>query len=91
MSVKSRKNEFVICAKNGDHPASLELQKLYPVLPDQTAQARRMIRIVDESGEDYLYPEKYFVAVQLEEPALRAVRRAMTADSATLSRTARMG
>lgn len=85
------KNEFVICVKNSDYPASLELRKLYPVLPDATAEARHLVRIVDESGEDYLYPENYFVAVKLEEPARRAVRRAVTADSTTLSRTARMG
>lgn len=90
MSMKSMKNEFVICVKNGDYPASLELRKLYPVLPDPTAEARRLMRVVDESGEDYLYPANYFVAVKLEEPARRAVRRAVTAD-ATLSRTVRMG
>jgi len=89
--MKSMKNEFVICVKNDDYPASLELRKLYPVLPDAAAKARNLARIIDESGEDYLYPAKYFVAVSLEEPARRAVRRAVMADSATLARTSRMG
>jgi len=88
--MKSMKSEFVICVKNSDYAASLELRKLYPVLPDPTAEARHLVRIVDESGEDYLYPANYFVAVKLEEPARRAVRRAVTAES-TFSRTARIG
>jgi hypothetical protein len=85
------KNEFVICVKNDDYPASLELRKLYAVLPDATAEARQLSRIVDESGEDYLYPANYFVAVKLEKPARRAVRRAITADSTRTARAIRMG
>ena len=85
------KSEFVICVKNGDYPASLELRKLYPVLPDEAARAKHLLRIVDESGEDYLYPETYFVAVKLEEPARRAVRRAVTTETVGGSRSARMG
>ena len=85
------KNEFVICVKNGGYPASLELRKLYQVLPDSSAEARRLLRVIDESGEDYLYPESFFIAVQLEAPARRAVRRALAADSTSLPRTASAG
>jgi hypothetical protein len=85
------KNEFVICVKNADYPASLELRKLYPVIPDVSARTKHFLRIVDESGEDYLYPETYFVAVKLEEPARRAVRQAVTAETVARSRPARLG
>jgi hypothetical protein len=89
--MKTTKAEFVICVKNSDYPASLELRKLYQVLPDREAAERRLLRVIDESGEDYLYPENYFIAVRLREPARRAVRRAVIADSGAVSRSARMG
>lgn len=58
-------SKFVICVRNDDYPASLEVRKLYPRIPDADAESHGQIRIVDESGEDYLYPEEYFVAVDL--------------------------
>jgi hypothetical protein len=66
-------HRFAICVKNDDYPASLELRKLYPVLEDTFADQHGMIRIVDESGEGYLYPQAYFVRVELP----RAVERAL--------------
>ena len=60
--MKSAANEFVICVKNTNYPASLELRKLYQVLPDSPAKARRMLRVIDESGEGYIYPESFFLA-----------------------------
>ena len=67
--------EFVVCINNIDYPASLELHKIYRVIPDEDAAAERDIRVIDESGEDYLYPSSYFVLVQLpqvvEESLLR--------------------
>jgi hypothetical protein len=50
---------------NDDYPASLELRKLYPVLKDEFANKHGMVRVIDESGEDYLFPEDYFVRVEL--------------------------
>lgn len=50
---------------NADYPASLELHKIYRVLPDEDAAADGDLRIVDESGEDYLYPADYFVLLEL--------------------------
>ena len=47
---------FAICIKNEDYEASLELRKLYEVLPDPKGEQLGMVRVVDESGEDYLYP-----------------------------------
>lgn len=56
---------FAICVRNDHYPASLELRKLYRVLDDDFAVQHDMVRIVDESGEDYLYPGAYFVRVEL--------------------------
>ncbi len=51
---------FAICIENSKYPASLELHKLYPVLPDEDASLDEDLRIIDESGEDYLFPAEYF-------------------------------
>jgi len=47
---------FALCVRNEDYPASLELRKVYQVLADQQAMRHRQMRVIDESGEDYLYP-----------------------------------
>ena len=54
---------FAICVRNRGYRASLELRKLYPLLPDSFADEHQMVRVIDESGEDYLYPAKFFVCV----------------------------
>ena len=56
---------FVVCINNEGYPASLELRKIYRVIPDARAAERRLIRVIDESGEDYLYPVDYFVPIEL--------------------------
>lgn len=56
---------FAICVDNSGYPASLELHKVYRVLPDEEAEAEGDLRIVDESGEDYLYSAEKFVRVEL--------------------------
>jgi hypothetical protein len=58
--------------KNDEFPASLETRKLYRRLPDDAAAARGFVRVVDESGEDYLYPAEIFVAVDLPQAAIDA-------------------
>ena len=77
--MKKRKEpniKFAICVNNADYPASLELHKIYRVLADKDAEADGDMRIIDESGEDYLYPANYFVLVKLpqavEESLLQA-------------------
>lgn len=77
--MKQRKKsalKFVVCVNNTEYPASLELHKIYRVLPDEDAAAEGDIRVIDESGEDYLYPSEWFVAIELpqvvEESLLRA-------------------
>ena len=56
---------FAVCVNNSGYPASLELHKIYRVLPDEDAATDGDIRVIDESGEDYLYPTDYFVMVEL--------------------------
>lgn len=65
MKQRKLKPQFVICIKNDDYPASLELRKIYLVVPDTHAAKHHYIRIVDESGEDYLYPADYFIPIEL--------------------------
>lgn len=69
------KQEFVICINNQDYPASLQLWKVYRVLPDEKGARHKMIRVIDESGEDYLFSANNFVSVQLPQ----AVESAMLA------------
>jgi hypothetical protein len=76
MSARGGEAHFVICIKNEDYPASLEARKLYKVLPDVTARKVGMLRIVDESGEDYLYPKEYFVEIKLPRAVEKAVQLA---------------
>jgi hypothetical protein len=67
---------FAICLGNEGYPASLELRKLYRIVPDVEAAARGYVRVIDESGEDFLYPVENFAEVDLphaiEEALLRA-------------------
>ena len=67
---------FVLCVRNRDYPASLEVRKVYRVLPDEQASRRHQVRVVDESGEDYLYPEEYFVPIKLPQAAKDVVLKA---------------
>lgn len=63
---------YLLCVKNDGYPASLEVRKVYRALPDPVAASRGFVRVVDESGEDYLYPSECFVAVELPQAAARA-------------------
>jgi hypothetical protein len=71
MSEQKRK-KYVICVKN-QGTDDLQLRKIYEVLPDELAPADESIRIVDDSGEDYLYPADYFVSVNLPRTVEKAV------------------
>jgi len=68
--------KFVICIKNDDYPVSLELRKLYQVIADPDAEKSHQLRVIDESGEDYLYPEEYFLSINLPQAAERAIIKA---------------
>jgi primosomal protein N' len=56
---------FAVCVRNEEHEESLELRKIYEVLEDRTAAKHNMIRVIDEEGEDYLYPRDWFLPIQL--------------------------
>ena len=68
--------EFVVCINNTNYPASLELHKIYRVLADKDATKEGDIRIIDESGEDYLYPSSYFVPIQVPQTVEKSLLRA---------------
>ena len=63
MSKKATK--YVVCVNNDDYPAALELGKIYRTLPDTIAEKHQMVRVIDESSEDYLYPAAYFIPIEL--------------------------
>jgi hypothetical protein len=69
MPKKKPTNQFLLCVHNKGYTASLELRKVYCALPDAAAAARHFVRVIDESGEDYLYPESWFVAIELPQAA----------------------
>lgn len=72
-SIKRSEARFVLCVQNKDYPVSLEMRKVYQLLSDVKASRHGQVRVVDESGEDYLYPEEYFVPIKLPQAAERAV------------------
>ncbi len=69
----TRVRRFAVCLDNTGYPASLELHKIYRVLPDAQAARDGYLRIVDESGEDYLYPAAWFEFVTLPPKIQRAL------------------
>ena len=71
MPMRSTTKQFVICIENEGYEVSLERRKIYQALPDPDAAKHRQIRVIDESGEDYLYPAAYFVDVTLAPPSSR--------------------
>lgn len=66
---------FAICVNNTDYPASLELHKLYCILPDEDAARDGDLRVIDESGEDYLYPVEDFIVVEFPRTTQQALQR----------------
>lgn len=68
---------FAVCINNADYPASLELHKIYLVIPDADAAKDGDIRVIDESGEDYLYPAAWFAIVKLPQAVQDAITRAI--------------
>ena len=59
------KKKFLLCVENKGYEASLELRKLYINMPDKEAENQGQVRIIDESGEDYLYPQSFFAPIKL--------------------------
>ena len=65
MEQQNSKRSFVVCIKNEGYPVSLELRKIYEVLEDNKATEHDYVRVIDESGEDYLYPAEFFIPIDL--------------------------
>jgi hypothetical protein len=76
MAKKNLKPPYLLCLNNEDYPASLEAFKVYRALPDEGALARGFVRVIDESGEDYLYPQSHFVPIELPAVAVKLLAAA---------------
>jgi hypothetical protein len=72
MRKENQKPMYVLCIENKDSE-DLQKRKIYQVIPDDGAKKEGHLRIVDESGEDYLYPESYFISIQLPLKAQEAL------------------
>jgi len=68
--------QYAVCLRNAGFEAALEVRKLYAVLDDSDAEANNLIRVVDESGEDYVYPARMFQRLNLPAEVQRALRLA---------------
>ena len=74
-SINNQK-KFAVCVENEGYPVSLELRKIYVRLPDEKAKRHGLVRVVDESGEDYLYPARFFVSIRVPQAVQEAFLRA---------------
>ena len=72
MKRREPETQFVLCIRN-EACDDLETRKIYRVVPDESAAADGYVRVIDESGEDYLYPQDYFVAIELPQAAQKAL------------------
>jgi hypothetical protein len=70
---KTQAKRLVVCVENDGYPASLERRKIYVALADRTADSHDLVRIVDESGDDYLYPKSFFRELELPQSVRKAV------------------
>ena len=72
-ATRSRTRQLVVCVENDGYAASLEKRKIYVAVPDAAAEKHQMRRIIDESGEDYLYPKAFFRPIALPQAVKKAV------------------
>ena len=72
MNDKSKEPRFVVCVNNNECE-DLEVRKLYQALPDEAAASDGLVRVVDESGEDYLYPAELFLRIELPQAIEKAL------------------
>lgn len=73
MEVANQNPQFAVCINNSAYPDDLKVRTVYQILPDESAARSNYIRVVDETGEDYLYPAEYFVSVNLPPEAAKAL------------------
>jgi hypothetical protein len=77
MKKNSNGRQFVICVRNEGYEVSLERRKVYEVVRDPASERHHLLRVIDESGEDYLYPADFFLPIELP----KAVEKALVAVS----------
>jgi hypothetical protein len=77
MATRSTRQRFVACLRNKGYEVSLEGRKIYQALPDPDAEKHKHIRVIDESGEDCLYPQDFFAPIELPQSLRRAVQAAV--------------
>lgn len=77
MKTRQKRRDFVLCIRN-EECDDLEERKIYQVVPDKKAEREGYLRVIDESGEDYLYPETYFTSIRLSAKAKDAVAATVT-------------
>jgi hypothetical protein len=70
---KTQARQLVVCINNEDYSVALEKRKIYVMLRDPAAEKKGLLRIIDESGEDYLYPKSFFRSIALPSAVKRAV------------------
>jgi hypothetical protein len=73
MEAESKQPRFAVCINNSTYPDDLKVRTVYQVLPDDSAAKSNYIRVIDETGEDYLYPAEYFVFVDVPPEAAKAL------------------
>jgi hypothetical protein len=71
--MSKRMNEFVVCVRNEGYEVALELRKIYRAIPDTSAERHQLLKVIDESGEDYLYPQRFFLPIELPKAVEKAV------------------
>jgi len=76
MARRSPKALYVVCISNRGYQASLVSRRIYQSMPDPEAAKRSLIRVVDETGEDYLYPSKMFVAIDIPQAVEKTFKKA---------------
>jgi hypothetical protein len=72
----TRDRRFVVCVRNRGYPASLEQNKIYVAIPDEAAERHGQLRVIDESGEDYLFSADRFVAIEVPAAVRASLLRA---------------
>ena len=76
MARKSNRSNYAVCVSNRGYRASLVIRRIYRTLADPQAAKRNLVRVVDESGEDYLYPTTMFVAIHSPQEVAKAFKKA---------------
>src|SRR5687768_12372246 len=83
--IQSSEHLFAVCVHNDGYPASLEVRKLCQVMEDPSAGAHHYIKVIDETGDNYLYPEDYFMPVELPPSVIEALLPVAWCNSAGLA------